>query len=75
MRLTLQKKIFAITGILVGLFFIVITIFAVSQVTNLVEETEHEQYNVLVESIEGRLEQEIENTRVSVLSIANIPEV
>ncbi len=55
--------------------FIIITLFTVNQITNLIEGTEEDQNDILVESIEGRLEQEIENTQVSVSSIANIPEV
>ncbi len=68
--MNLQTKIFGIIGSIVIVCFVAILFITIGMTTNMAMEREKDEYDLLVESIEGTIQQEITNTEISVQSIA-----
>lgn len=68
------KMALIISGVIVGIF-LVFTYFTLDNMIDLIEESENEKYQLLISSVESKIEQKILDTKVSVLTIANNTEI
>ncbi|MCK8823720.1 PAS domain S-box protein [Fuchsiella alkaliacetigena] len=73
--MSLKKKLFILISACILILSLIILFYIRGQVINIVEVNENRQYNAIINTVEKRMAKQLEKAELTVLSIANNPEV